>query len=126
MDLSLLLAIQAFIFLIVGLAFLLVPRQYVAPFEMRIDDGSVFFARLVGSAYLAIAALDWLSRGSGRQHGCRDPLQPDRQRSAAGGAPSRRPDRPPQPAGLGSGRAHRRADRRLGVRLVGIARAAGS
>ena len=62
MDVSLLLAIQALIFLIVGLAFLLVPRQYVAPFEMRIDEGSVFFARLVGSAYLAIAALDWLSR----------------------------------------------------------------
>src|SRR5687768_10619426 len=62
MDLSLLLAIQAVVFVIVGTAFLLIPHQYAAPFGMRLDEGSVFFARLVGSAYLAIAVLDWLTR----------------------------------------------------------------
>jgi hypothetical protein len=62
MEISLLLAIQAVVLLIVGAAFLLIPRQYTAPFGMHLDEGSVFFARLVGSAYLAIGVLDWLTR----------------------------------------------------------------
>ena len=64
MDVSLLLTVQTVIWLVVGLAFLAVPRLWVAPFGMRLDAGAVFFARLVGSAYLGLAIVTWLGRGA--------------------------------------------------------------
>jgi hypothetical protein len=54
--------IQALVWLVVGAAFLTVPRQWVAPFGTRMDATSDMFGRLLGSAFLGFAVLCWLGR----------------------------------------------------------------
>ena len=62
MDFGILAIVQAVVFLIVGGAFLTVPRQWVAVFEVRLGPEAVLLARLFGAALLSLAALDFLGR----------------------------------------------------------------
>lgn len=62
MDYGTLAIVQAVVWLIVGGAFLAIPRQWVAPFEVRMDPESVFFARLLGAAFLSLAVLDFIGK----------------------------------------------------------------
>lgn len=62
MDFALLATVQAIVFLIVGGAFLTIPRQWVAPFGVRLGPEAVLPARLFGAALLSLAVLDFLGR----------------------------------------------------------------
>ena len=62
MDFGLLAVAQAVVWLIVGGAFLVVPRQWVAAFEVRLGPEAVLLARLFGAAVLSLAVVDFLGR----------------------------------------------------------------
>jgi hypothetical protein len=62
MDFGLLATVQSVVWLIVGGAFLLAPRQWVAPFNVQLGPEAVVLARLFGSALLSLAVLDFLGR----------------------------------------------------------------
>ena len=62
MNESLLLTIQAVVWIVVGLAFIFIPIRWSAPFDFPLDRSGVFFARLAGSLFVGFAVLDWLAR----------------------------------------------------------------
>lgn len=62
MDFPTVALIQAVVWLVVGAAFLAVPRRWVAPFGTRMDATSDMFGRLLGSAFLGFAVLCWFGR----------------------------------------------------------------
>lgn len=64
MDFGIVALIQAVVWTIVGVGFLAVPRQWVAPFGSRMDDTGAFVGRALGAAYLGLAVLLWLGRGT--------------------------------------------------------------
>jgi len=64
MDFGTVALVQAVVGAIVGAAFLVVPRQWVAPFGMRMDDTAAFLGRMLGAALLGLAVLCWLGRES--------------------------------------------------------------
>lgn len=62
MDFGALALVQAIIWLIVGGAFLVVPRQWVAPFDVQLGPEGAFVARLLGASFLSLAVLDFFGR----------------------------------------------------------------
>lgn len=64
MDFGTVALVQAVVWTIVGAAFLVVPRQWVAPFGTRMDDTAEFLGRMLGAAFLGLAVLCWLGRGT--------------------------------------------------------------
>ena len=67
MNESLLLTIQAVVWMVVGLAFIFIPIRWSAPFDFPLDRSGVFFARLAGSVFVGFAVLDWLARDQDRR-----------------------------------------------------------
>lgn len=65
MDFGLLSIVSAVIWLVVGGAFLVIPRQWVAPFEVNLGREGAFIGRLLGAAFLSLAVLDFLGRDTG-------------------------------------------------------------
>ena len=62
MDFATLALVQAVIWVVVGAAFLAVPRQWVAPFGTRMDVEATFFGRLLGAAFMSLGVLCWFGR----------------------------------------------------------------
>lgn len=62
MNESVLLTLQAVVWLVVGLAFIVIPVRWSEPFDFHLDRSGVFFARLAGSLFVGFAVLDWLAR----------------------------------------------------------------
>lgn len=62
MDFATVALIQAIVWLVVGAAFVAVPRQWVAPLGTRMDATGEMFGRLLGSAFLGFAVLCWWGR----------------------------------------------------------------
>ena len=65
MNFANLVLVQAVVWVVVGAAFLLIPRQWVAPFGTRMDAEATFFGRLLGTSFLSLAVLCWLGRDTG-------------------------------------------------------------
>lgn len=65
MDFGTVALIQAIVWVIVGAAFLLIPRQFVAPFGSPMNATADLLGRLLGSAFLSFAVLCWLGREAG-------------------------------------------------------------
>ena len=62
MDFATLALVQAAIWVVVGAAFLAIPRQWVAPFGTRMDAEAAFFGRLLGASFLSFGLLCWFGR----------------------------------------------------------------
>lgn len=62
MDFATVGLIQAIVWLVVGTAFVAVPRHWVAPLGTRLDASGEMFGRLLGSAFLGFAVLTWFGR----------------------------------------------------------------
>jgi hypothetical protein len=50
---------------IFGLAFVLVPTQTLALYDMSVDEAGLFMTRLLGAAFLGFAIINWLVRDAG-------------------------------------------------------------
>jgi hypothetical protein len=64
MKLSLFLTIGAILAFVFGLSFLLMPVQTMAMYGVDLDASGLFLGRYLGSAFLGIAVLVWLSRNA--------------------------------------------------------------
>ena len=62
MKLSTFMAIAAFIALGFGLAFILVPTQTMSLYGVALEEGGQWLGRYLGSAFIGVAVLTWLSR----------------------------------------------------------------
>ena len=65
MNFGALAIIQAVIWLIVGGAFLVIPRQWVAPFEVQLGRDGAFLGRLLGASFVSLAVLCFFGRDVG-------------------------------------------------------------
>jgi hypothetical protein len=65
MNFANLVLVQAVVWVVVGAAFLAIPRQWVAPFGTRMDVEAAFFGRLLGTSFLSFAILCWFGRDTG-------------------------------------------------------------
>jgi hypothetical protein len=64
MKLQTLLAVQAILFALVGLIFLLAPQPFMATYGIELDAGGVGLARLYGATVLMAAVIFWLARST--------------------------------------------------------------
>lgn len=62
MKLSAVFAVQAILAALFGLCFLLIPGSLMDVYGMKPDLSNVFFARLLGAAYIGIAMISWGAR----------------------------------------------------------------
>src|SRR5687767_9396272 len=65
MAFGILALVQGVVWVVVGAAFLAIPRQWVAPFGTRMDIEAAFFGRLLGASFLSFAILCWFGREIG-------------------------------------------------------------
>jgi hypothetical protein len=56
--------VAAVLALVFGLAFVLVPAQTLALYDVTLNDAGLFIARLLGAAFLMFAVLAWLVRNA--------------------------------------------------------------
>lgn len=60
-----LLVLNSLISLISAIGLLVMPKQYVAPFDVTLDPAGLMFARMMGSQLLGLAIFCWLGRNLG-------------------------------------------------------------
>lgn len=65
MKASYVFTVTAVVALLFGLAFVLVPSQTLALYDVTLDAAGLFIARLLGSAFLMFAVVSWLVRNVG-------------------------------------------------------------
>lgn len=62
MDFALMATIQAVVVVVIGTAFLVVPRVWVSPFGTVMHADGEWFGRLLGATLLGFAVLSWVGR----------------------------------------------------------------
>lgn len=62
MKINTFLAIAAFLAVLYGLGFFLVPAQTIGLYGITLDQNGLFVARYLGSVFLGVAVLTWLAR----------------------------------------------------------------